>query len=681
MEWGKEAKDMSSNQLTAHAEHSEGDELQQEVGARNEEGAEAHLSTNPVAEGLTSTSHVQEDQPTSPRPDEGKATSPRPDEGKATSPRPDEGNATSPRADEDGPAAATSSEPQGVNVVGGESLTPLPTQSQSRGGDVGLSDPPADEDRILDGHHAAANRELEELNFHQQMQASGKEDNHVSVEQEEEALVALRDTDESLISPSAPAPMNATSINDDSAVIGVAQQLETILLPPANPSRPPKPSSSSSSKEQKKTKMLAGTTAARKSDPPRPASSQQQQNQSNEPCPQRPTSQASSDQSFGISRPDSAASSAGAASELLQRRPWLHGMKQKRKATPPVAETGSAADQATAAPSAQIEVVLKGPPVTVSTSTEDLENCSGNMDYYLFTRLLGEGTEQPVKFVPIPRQHIGLKELLFLLEKVYGKRLVVSFASPQGGLTELRRSTFPIFDSFDIDDRQLYCRALFPHAKGKLDVGCSTINTSDGLPLRAASALSRRTVDHAEGGRPPLLSPRNAADVSAGVIESALFRRVSTRRQEQSIQRLYEETPATKRKNLLLLEATAFPEEKSPLRITAEEETKLALRLTREFAAHKAKSVEAIKLAVERSIHGDKVPLQLTVEESDAVAQRFYEQAKEKIARAKAEAEEAAKKAKFVQFVKKSSAEEWADWQQRMSTPIKQKFKLKDQIY
>lgn len=378
------------------------------------------------------------------------------------------------------------------------------------------------------------------------------------------------------------------------------------------------------------------------------------------------------------------------AEKLRQERRVLAASKPRRTAPP---ADGAPQDHATST-SANSEAIgtfvgqsgveskaslpPRGPGVEVALDTSDLSQHRDKMDVYVLTKLLGEGWETPVIFLPL-QVNFKLPELRSTLEQIHARRLSITFATPAGKLIELRPSTMRIFESYDDDSKQIYCRGLFPKIEGGHISGTDTNN------MRAQSALETESSRKQNTSLGPRASTPHFPDVSAishggsHLSESTMLfppRKLSKDEQAIVSRRLHETSVELSRTKLSALEKKFWPTENGAKKIAADTTVDMIDRLYRQSNEIKGKKLVELQKAVDIQLFGSKPPLQLPEDERKVVAEKFYDMGVKQVKKLETLAEQRAHPR--AQCPKLATPEEWAAWQESMARPIKRRFKSKD---
>jgi hypothetical protein len=335
------------------------------------------------------------------------------------------------------------------------------------------------------------------------------------------------------------------------------------------------------------------------------------------------------------------ASGPGLPLSMPERRAPLPYFEKKRRI--PVPEQSSLLT-ATPRPVTPSSPPPKGNGVSIELDTADLKSFRDQMNIFMFTKLLGEGRDLPPEFVELPTR-FSLEELKQAVEWRYQRRLIISFATPSGGLIELRPSTIRIFQGFEDPEKQVYCRALY---RGE---------------MRGSSASS--TSEHS-----PALS---------GISDSSQWMRKHTKTSMMSTsQRLCDESMRSLTTSRSAIEGEMYPT--VPLRRLSHGRLHaVCSRLHSGDAVKRKSELERIRASVDAQQFGVKKPLRCSKEELEELVDNFY-RSNLQFLRNK---EDLSAKHQFLPggTFPKLSSDEWGQWQEHRSRPIKKEFRLKDQCF
>ena len=229
--------------------------------------------------------------------------------------------------------------------------------------------------------------------------------------------------------------------------------------------------------------------------------------------------------------------------------------------------------------------------VDVHTSTEDIIEFLDQMNYYVCVKFLSEGRES-TRYVAFPRR-CKAQHILKVLEEVFARRLVVVFCISDGKVMELRPYTVRYFEMVEEGERCLRCRPL-----------STAVLTGDALESQPTFQILRS---------PPLL-------VGNGNVSGAL--KLSTSKQNESVNRLYETAVVRKAKMLASMDAAVHPT--LPVhRLSSASLQNLTGRLVVKESAKKRQMLRKTEEAVARTI-GALPTKKCSPDEIQEIVDKFY---------------------------------------------------------
>lgn len=301
------------------------------------------------------------------------------------------------------------------------------------------------------------------------------------------------------------------------------------------------------------------------------------------------------------------------------------------------------------APQAPIRKEPKGPGVDISLDTADLEEHRDCMHVYVLSKLLGESWDTPVVFIPLPPRY-NVANIRDALEKIHQKRLSICFATPAGKLIELRPSTLKIFQSYDDNTKQIYCRSLYPTFSSPSPQHEADVSPQCTSGISDVSAIHPDVTQHQ--------------------------RKLSEGEQKAVCSRLHDASMEASRRTRLMLEQRYWPCEAEASVIDKARETGMIDRLYKQSELVRKSKIEALRQRVDAATFGEKAHLSLPEEQRMELAEKFYTAALQQYK--KRETEEKKREFPRLRCRKLSGPEEWAAWQESMSRDIKKKFKTKN---
>lgn len=317
--------------------------------------------------------------------------------------------------------------------------------------------------------------------------------------------------------------------------------------------------------------------------------------------------------------------------------------------------------------------------VDCAVDTSDLEDCGPRMDVFVYARLVGDTTEKAL-FVPVSPS-LRCTALVTRLEEIFDRRLVVSFRTLSGKLIELRPSTIRLFFAVEDDDKELFCRPLFPAMSKTQRVATPIAGSRAGT----AASLNRpgTSMSSHSGGLPVALSPiagggsasNNGGDVT--VTDGVSVRRALTPlREKELLARLAVDTTMHRTASLLRLERHYYPTEAAPRALTPLVQASLVDRLTTKHQQQHSALLQGLKADyVAKGYIPTAAPRGALLLEDQV--QKFYSDA---VTRENEKRKELDRKLFPQVRAPKLTRSDLREWQARMDQPIGRKFRLKDDM-